>query len=164
MNNNNPKQIEAKIIGDKGCYFLSIINGVVGYAEKKEKNITVDIITLYELCMEEKWLDDDCFVERPDLIAGYILGLPIGMLRTARERGIELAEVRIAHRPLEYIPADNEIEFTRYEKAGTGVTFSHFVVTRDGEVIHDPYGNSNTVSKGKPVSKRILTINMDIAA
>lgn len=158
-----PKQIEAKIIGDKGCYFLSIIDGVVTYADAHGKKISVDIIGLYETCMEEKWLENGCWVERPDLIAGYILGVPLERLRSAFEKEMELPEVRIAKRQLTYMPADNEIEFTRYEKEEIGVTFSHFVVTRDGNVLYDPYGNSNTVSKGKPVSKRILTINMEVA-
>lgn len=154
------KQIEAKIIGDSGCYFLSIIEAVTGYSESKGKKVNVDIIKLYELAMDKGWLVAGCKVDRPDLIAGYILGIPMDKLDECVNPIRELKEVKIAKRTLDYIPKENEIEITRYEKEATGVTFSHFVVTRDGEVLYDPYGNSNTVSKGYSVSKRILTVNI----
>lgn len=155
-----PKQIEVKIIGEKGCYFLSIVNGVSRYCAEKKDPLNVDIIRLYEVAMDEGWISNDCYVERPDLIAAYIMGVSLAVLKDAMANGTEIREVKIAKEQLAYMPADNEIEITRYEKESTGVTFSHFVVTRDGEVIHDPYGNSNTVSKGYPVSKRILTVNI----
>ncbi|MCQ2242467.1 DUF261 family protein [Treponema sp.] len=155
-----PKQIEAKIIGEKGCYFLSIVNGVSRYCAEKKDPLNVDIIRLYEVAMDEGWISNDCYVERPDLIAAYIMGVSLAVLKDAMSKNKEILEVKIAKKPLAYMPANNEIEITRYEKEATGVTFSHFVVTRDGEVIHDPYGNSNTVSKGYPVSKRILTVNI----
>lgn len=159
--NSKPKQIEAKIIGEKGCYFLSIVNGVSRYFEEEHgKPLKVDIIDLYEVATDEGWVSSDCYVERPDLIAGYLLGVELDSLKNAFITGRELYEVKIAKRPLEYTPKNNEIEITRYEKESTGVTFSHFVETRDGEVIYDPYGNSSTVSKGKAVSKRILTMNI----
>lgn len=160
--NNNPKQIEAKILGDKGCYFLSIINSLTRYCEKNNENINIDIIGLYEKCTEEEWLGKDCFVERPDLIAGYILGVPLEELREAFLKNRKINEVQVEKRPLDYIPAENELEITRYEKDSTGVTFSHFVETRDGIILYDPYGKSNTVSNGKPVSKRIFTINIKL--
>jgi hypothetical protein len=157
--NNNPKQIEAKIIGDKGCYFLSIIHSVSNYSSGVEDGREVDIIMLYEIALAEKWIGNDCFVERPDLIAGYILGVPMWVLREAAAKGTEIRQVKVAKRELSYEPAENEIEITRYEKTSTGSTYAHFVETRNGEVLYDPYGNSNTVSKGSPVSKRILTIS-----
>ncbi len=157
---NKPKQIEAKIIGEKGCYFLSIVNGVLRFLEDKGKTAECDIIRLYEISQEEKWISNDCFVERPDLIAAYMLGVSIDKLRKALLTESEIVEVKIAKETLDYVPKSNEIEITRYEKESTGVTFSHFVETRNGEVIYDPYGNSNTVTKGYPVSKRILTINL----
>ena len=113
---NKPKQIEAKIIGEKGCYFLSIVNGVLRFLEDKGKTAECDIIRLYEISQEEKWISNDCFVERPDLIAAYMLGVSIDKLRKALLTESEFVEVKIAKETLDYVPKSNEIEITRHIK------------------------------------------------
>ena len=142
---NRPKQVEAKIIGNNGCYFLAIINGAERYMRHKGNPVSVDIINLYEKAADEGWIGKDCYIQRPDCIVAEILG-------------VSPDRVKVSKMPLNYVPAEDEIEITRYEKEGTGVTFSHFVETRNGEVLYDPYGSSSTVTNGVPVSKRIIKV------
>ena len=97
---------------------------------------------LYEKGLKEKWFDSDCFMELPAGMMSYLLG--------------KKCDVR--HDKVGYKPLSNEYEITRYELNETGVTYSHFVVTRNGKLIHDPFGESRTRTKGKAVSTRIIKV------
>ena len=124
-------------IGKSGCYFLSLVFIAESITNKK-----VDIFSLYEKGLKEKWLDDDCFMENPADMMSYLLG----------------KKCDIRHDKVGYSPKENEYEITRYELKETGVTYGHFVVTRNGKLIHDPFGVSRTRTKGKAVSTRIIQV------
>jgi len=121
-----------KILGDYGCYFLSLLHLVKS---------DYGAITLYRLALDKKYIDPDCYVRDP----GAVLRLAAG----------EKWEVR--HEPANYIPWENEFEILRFERKTTGTTYSHFVVGDGrGGVAYDPLGKSRTVAEGKLVSKRIV--------
>lgn len=134
------KQLIAKRIGASGCYFLSIV-----YHCEKRTGKQVDIIALYDKALTSGWIESDCFMVKPADMIAYLLG-------------IDAKRVDVRHEVLNYKPKSNEMEITRYENRATGTTYAHFVCTKDGAVIYDPYGASSTVTNGKPVSKRIITI------
>ena len=139
-------QVKSKLIGKSGCYFLSLIYGTVEYAESFLKRIiNIDVIKFYDKCLGLKIIDSECTVLDAAKIVANILDFPE-------------SKVKARHEVLGYIPKFNEIEITRYELAELGVTYAHFVVTRDNKVIYDPYANSRTYAKGEPKSKRIITI------
>ena len=158
------KQIEAKRIGASGCYLLSIIYLAEKWLRQFKKDFTADVLTLYETFVEEKWITEDCYIDRPDLCLAYIIGVDIAVLRDAFTREAAISAVKITKTGTGYVPLANELEITRYERKDTCVTYSHFVATADGKVIYDPYGSSATVTNGEPVSKRIFTINFKVTA
>ena len=133
------KQLIAKRLGASGCYFLSIV-----YLCEKKTGKQIDVIALYDKALSSGWIESDCFVAKPAELCAYLLG--------------GNAKVSVRHEATSYKPKANEMEITRYESKATGTTFAHFVVTKDGAVVYDPYGSSSTVKNGKPVSKRIFTI------
>lgn len=122
-------------IGKSGCYFLSLV-----YIAETVTKKNVDIFHLYEKGLKERWFDADCFMENPAEMMSYLTG--------------RKCEVR--HDKVGYSPNDNEYEITRYELKETGVTYGHFVVTRNGRLVHDPFGESRTRTKGVSVSTRIV--------
>lgn len=143
-------QIETKLIGSSGCYFLSIYYAFGKFCEERKIPIVnSDIVKIYEAAIENDWMESDCYVKNPGKICYYMIG------------NTDIVKNIFVHKEdISYKPKENEIEITRYELNTTGKTFAHFVVTRNGKVIYDPYGNSSTVAQGKPVSKRIITINL----
>ena len=134
------KQLIAKKLGASGCYFLSIV-----YHCEKKTGKQVDVIALYDKAVSSGWCESDCFMTKPAEMAAYLLG-------------VKPERVSVRHESMDYKPKGNEMEITRYENKATGTTYAHFVCTKDGAVIYDPYGASSTVKNGKPVSKRIITI------
>lgn len=133
------KQLIAKRLGASGCYFLSIV-----YLCEKQTGKQIDVIALYDKALSSGWIEADCFVAKPAELCSYLLG--------------GKAKVSVRHETMNYKPKTNEMEITRYEYKNTGTTYAHFVCTKDGAVIYDPYGASSTVKNGKAVSKRIFTI------
>lgn len=129
-------QRHALAVGETGCYFLSILKLAEFYIGD-----TIDPIRAYEACMKKGWIDEECFVEN----AGAIMTAYAGGRWTAR------------HDVMEYVPTGTELEIIRYEWKKTMATLSHFVVgDGSGCLGWDPYGNSETVRNGVPVSKRIF--------
>ena len=134
-------QKDAETIGKYGCYFLSLIAGLKGFSESNlDRKVSVDIFELFEYCQKKGWLDEECTVINPDAIGKFVLGFNC----VTRKANIE------------YKPLTNEIEITKYTRGESGKTWNHFVLTRDNKVLYDPYGNSQTVAKGKPLDKRII--------
>lgn len=144
------KQYVCMKIGRYGCYLLSIV-----YIAEQITGNKFDVLEVYTKAVKEKWSDSDCYLNNPDKILEYLLH------RSFNHIG---KEVSVRHEVVGYQPKSNEYEITRYELNETGVTFSHFVVTRNGELVYDPFGNSRTRKLGKPVSKRILTVTDKKAA
>ena len=58
-----------KELYESGCYFLSIIH----IAEKNSPYLSVDIIRFAIECINNKWLEKDFTVIRPDKILGKLL-------------------------------------------------------------------------------------------
>ena len=131
------KQYICSKIGKSGCYFLSIL-----YIAETQTKKTFDVLELYEKALKEKWIDNDCFMENPAAMMSYLLG----------------KKVDCRHDVVGVKPKDNEFEITRYELKETGVTYGHFVVTRNGKLIYDPFGESRTRKLGSAVSTRIFTV------
>lgn len=131
------KQAICSKIGKSGCYFLSLVY----IAESITKKV-IDTFSLYEKGIKEKWFDSDCFMVNPAAMMSYLIG----------------KKVDVRHDKIGYKPLGNEYEITRYELKETGVTYGHFVVTRNGELVYDPFGNSRTRTKGKAVSTRIIKV------
>ncbi len=124
-------------IGKSGCYLLSLI-----FIAEKITGKEIDVLKTYEKSLSEKWLDDDCYMENPAAMMSYLTG----------------KKIDIRHDVVGYTLKSNEYEITRYELKETGITYGHFVVTNNGELVHDPYGDSRTRLKGNAVSKRIIKI------
>lgn len=126
----------AKIIGENGCYFLSLLY----LAEKNGKQI--DALRAYQFCLKKGWIDEDCFVNRPDLILSHYTG----------------KNYSVSIQQLGYKLKQGELCITLYEWKKTLETLGHFVVQNpDGVLEYDPLGNSNTVKNGKPKSYRVFT-------
>ena len=58
-----------KELYESGCYFLSIIH----IAEKNSPYLSVDVIRFAIECIENKWLEKDFTVIRPDKILGRLI-------------------------------------------------------------------------------------------
>lgn len=132
-----PRQLIMERIGKWGCYFLSII-----YLAERITGTRIDAVVAYEQCVGEGWLGPDCFVTRPDKIIGYLTG----------------KEWRVRHEARAYRPTDDELVIFRYERATTMQNLAHFVVgSQSGEIVYDPYGESQTVQHGRLASMRIFS-------
>lgn len=131
------KQLACAKIGKNGCYFLSLV-----YIAEKIRQSSIDVLTLYETGLQENWFDEDCYMLNPAAMMSYLLN----------------CKVDVRHDVAGYKPKKNEYEITRFELKEIGVTFAHFVVTNNGKLEYDPYGESKTRTKGKPKSTRIITI------
>lgn len=131
------KQLICNKIGRSGCYFLSLV-----WIAEKLLNKTIDVVELYVKAVSQKWMGEDCFMANPAAMLSYLLG----------------KAVDVKHASLSYTLGENEYEITRYELRETGITYAHFVVTLNGEIIYDPYGESRTCKHGVPQSKRIIKV------
>ncbi len=133
----NKEQVICLNIGKNGCYFLSLV-----YIAEKITQCSIDVLTLYEIGLKNKWFDEDCYMNNPGAMMTYLTDL----------------KCDVRHDVVGYKCKSNEYEITRYELKETGVTYAHFVVTCNGKLVYDPYGESRTRTKGKAVSTRIVKI------
>ncbi|MGP1459231.1 MAG: DUF261 family protein [Treponema sp.] len=129
------KQYACSKIGQSGCYFLSLVKVSETIAKKD-----IDVLAVYDKGIKEGWMDDECFMKNPAAMVAHLTG----------------KKIDVRHDKVGYAPKENEYEITRYELKETGRTFSHFVVTRNGKVVYDPYGDSRTRRLGKAESLRIV--------
>jgi hypothetical protein len=106
-------------------------------ATKKE----INVVELYTICLKNRWIREDCFVNNPVDIMGLLLG---GAWACEKVEG-------------GYKPKDGEIVIYRYEARVGRSTLAHFVLGgKDGSVEWDPYGKSNTVANGRLISSRVF--------
>ena len=124
------RQKKHLILGDGGCYFISII--CLGESISGEE---VDDIRMYDIALSKKWIEKDCYVRYPDSILSYITG----------------KKWKVRKEPADYIPKAGEFVIERWEWKQTMKTLSHFKLPN-----YDPYGDSETVKNGNLVSKRIF--------
>ena len=135
-----PRQLHAEIMGAGGCYLLSLID-IAEDLIKRE----IDVFRVYADAVAEKWMTEDCYLERPARILTELSGEPWDI----RKEGPE------------YLCKPGEYEILRYEREiktpGKTVTIAHFVRgDGKGKVLYDPYEGSRTVRDGHLVSKRIF--------
>ena len=107
---------------------------------------TTDIKTLTKLVLNgwyEGFVDNDGYISKPVQYYNSIVRELASGQRSIRD--VEKPEIS----SLSELP-DDENHVVEYQYGNQ----SHFVVANKNGVVFDPYGNSNTVSKGKPVSWR----------
>ena len=125
-------------IHKRGCYMMSIL-----FLCNKYKNIELScaaIIDLYTILIDNGWMDEDCYINDPEAIFGF-MGLPVYFFDR--------------HDPPYYVCKRDEIEILRFQYAA----WKHFVVG-DGasHVCYDPYGMSKAVRLGQLIDKRVFKI------
>lgn len=134
MNRNAPQRI-ATVLGEGGCYFLSLL-----YLSEKISGADIDPLEAYEVAVSLGMMGEDCFVKAPSAVLDFYAGSKWAVTKEA------------AH----YATQEGELEILRYERPTPGNTFGHFVVgDGEGSVEWDPLGQSRTVKDGSLVSKRI---------
>jgi hypothetical protein len=128
---NESRQKLMKMLGEYGCYFLSIVHLVEEITGKR-----IDAIAAYVVAHDQKWVDNEATVLRPDLVFSTLIGDNYTVTRESAD----------------YKTAADEYEILVFK-----AKFTHFV-TGDGmgKVAYDPLGNSNTVATGRVVEKRIF--------
>jgi hypothetical protein len=120
-----------KMLGEYGCYFLSIVHIAEGITGKR-----IDAIAAYIDAFERKWIDKEATV----LDAGSVFSALTGGKYFVSKEGAS------------YKTAANEYEVLVFK-----AKFTHFVAgDGTGKVVYDPLGNSNTVATGSIVEKRIF--------
>jgi len=132
------RQRYMELIGSEGCYLLSLVRAAEILTLHR-----IDAVWMYEEFQEQvtgglKWVEEDCFMNRPDLVLGYMAG----------------GRWSVAKGPADYIPLPGEVVVTRYERKTPSKTWGHFILT--SPEVYDPLGVSTTVSQGQPVSTRIF--------
>ena len=74
-----------KQLQESGCYFLSLLH----IAEKNSPYLSVDVIRFAIECIENKWLETDFTVKRPDKILGRLLGTEVTVVAISiEEKGV----------------------------------------------------------------------------
>lgn len=151
-----PFQKIAKVIGDTGCYFSSIV-----YIAESILKVNADLIRYFyvfnkKLTNGKQWVEDDCFMNRPDLVLLNILQQEIRLHDIKKTvNSVNVQNIK----DIKYVPKENEYLIGCYEWKTTGHTYSHFVVLDSKKnVVFDPLGQSNTVKNGKLVSLRVFEI------
>ncbi|MHA2065529.1 MAG: DUF261 family protein [Candidatus Thorarchaeota archaeon] len=125
-------------INKYGCYYMSIL-----FLCNKYRNVELStgmINELYVIFQDTGWMDNECFINDPQAIFGY-MGLQVYYYDR--------------HDPPFYKCKKDEIEILRFQY----VAWKHFVVG-DGlsHVTYDPYGTSKAVRLGELRDKRVFRI------
>lgn len=135
--NKEPRQKIMLILGEGGCYFLSIIH----IAEDLSQRI-INPLPAYFQMVEKKLMKENCYIIKPAAIIEELYG----------DDGWTVTKEDAL-----YICRPNEFEILRFEWPTPSKIYSHFVVGDGrGDVHWDPLGESNTVENGELVSKRIF--------
>ena len=124
-----------------GCYFMCLLFMVNKLTGKHIDTRTIN--DWYDYFQTRKWMDKDCFVERPVDILNYL--------------GLKVNSVRFEGADYQCLPGEIEIlRFERsYKKDGRVITYGHFVCGSGSVVGYDPGGCSNAVKYGTLESKRV---------
>jgi hypothetical protein len=132
-----PRQKIMGAIGREGCYMLCIVRAAERITGKR-----IDAVKVYLDAIERKQMEPDCYLLDPAAILSDLTGI----------------KWKARHDSIVYKPDSSQVMIMRYERKGTGVSFSHFVLCDGaGAVEYDPYGDSSTVRGGKPVSSRVFS-------
>jgi len=135
----------AKELGEAGCYYFSLC-----WLAEDTQGIRLDYLSEYADAKAKGMFDEECFVKDAGKLFTFLCHTPIAYTVVKAGEGHPL--------PLNYKLLPGEREILRFEYVdATGKTWGHFVVG-DGsqKCLFDPLGESNSVSKGKVVSRRII--------
>lgn len=125
-----------EIIGQDGCYFLSIVKAAECLTTKE-----INPIAAYNLALKNRWMRDDCFMWSPEKLLSHLTGIT---WTCEKVDGV-------------YRGTDKDVIIHRYEVVEGRKTIAHFVLANaDGSLNYDPYGKSNTVQNGRVVSSRVF--------
>jgi hypothetical protein len=114
MVTNKSRQKIMKILGEYGCYFLSVVH----LAEEITKR-RIDAVEVFVKALENKWVDDEATMLCPDAILSDLSGKKFTI---------------IAESPA-YIPKAGEHEIILFKNG----SFQHFVLgDNSGNVAYDP--------------------------
>lgn len=129
---NESRQKVMKILGEYGCYFLSLVELAERVTGKR-----IDAVEAYLDALIKRKTDGEATMLDP----AAVLSRMAGGTWTVRKEGAT------------YIPKSGEAEVLLFQNGA----YSHFVLGDGaGGVLYDPLGNSNTVAKGTCVGKRIF--------
>lgn len=123
-----------------GCYYFALV--WLGWW-RTNLSVSADLLNegLYLLLQKKGWMDENCFIKRPDKILQWM--------------GVDVTGVR--KEPSNYRPKPNELCIGQWKHEHD---MSHFVVMRDGCVVYDPWfskeGGSKSVREGRLISYRIF--------
>ena len=134
-----------KALGLEGCYFIALC-----WIAEDMSGTSLDIIREFDKARRLGYVGDDAFVND----AGKLFTLLTGS--TTR---YDVWKAGPGHPlPLDYVLLAGEREVLRFEYTDeAGKTWVHFVAGDGSQrCAYDPEGTSNSVTKGKLVSRRII--------
>lgn len=132
---NEPRQAIMKVIGESGCYLLSLVKAAEIIMEQR-----IDAVNVYNLAVLRGYMRQDCFVLRPDMIMAVM---------TNQMWSIHKEDI-------DYRTTHGEVVIHRYEWSTPRGVLSHFVLALEDGSIYDPLGESQTCKHGRLVSMRVL--------
>lgn len=116
----------ARSIWNSGCYFLSIL-----YCADQLDSA----FGLYKTFVKEGWMEEDCYIKDPASIMSYLFPNKYSITKS--------------------VGVDDKADFNIAYYYNPSTKYHHFVVVdKQGNVIYDPLGESNTVKNGYPESYR----------
>lgn len=126
------RQKVMKILGEYGCYFLSLVELAERLTGKR-----IDAVEAYIDALIKRRTDGEATMLDPAAVLSAMTG---GRWTVRKEEA-------------GYRPLDGEAEVLLFQNR----TYSHFVLGDGaGGVLYDPLGNSNTVANGHIAGKRIF--------
>lgn len=129
---NESRQKVMKVLGEYGCYFLSLVQAAERLTGKR-----IDAVGAYLDALIKKRTDGEATMLDPAAVLSAMAG---GMWTVRKETA-------------DYIPRDGEVEVLVFQNGA----YTHFVLgDGTGGVLYDPLGNSNTVAHGRIIGKRIF--------
>ena len=129
---NESRQKVMKILGECGCYFLSLVQVAERLTGKR-----IDAVEAYLDALIKKRTDGEATMLDP----AAVLSAMAGGIWTVRKETPD------------YVPRDGETEVLVFQSGA----YTHFVLGNGaGGVLYDPLGNSNTVAHGRIIGKRIF--------
>jgi hypothetical protein len=132
MVSSESRQKVMKTLGEYGCYFLSVV-----HLAEEITGSRIDAVAVFVKARENKWLDDEATMLRPDAIFSDLTGKKFAVVAEGAA----------------YIPKAGEHEILQFKNG----SILHFVLGDNcGNVAYDPLGNSNAVAKGSLIGKRIF--------